>query len=59
MILIFLKNLQNQNNQSEKKKPMTLKNAIILLSGGQKVFNAFERGIFSRMQKSLKKYITI
>ena len=59
MILIFLKNLQNQNNQSEKKKPLTLKNAIILLNGRQKVFNAFESGIFSRMQKSLKRYITI
>ena len=33
MILIFLKNLQNQKNQSEKEtKSLTLKNAIILLS---------------------------
>ena len=33
MILIFLINLQNQKNQSEKEtKSLTLKNAIILLS---------------------------
>ena len=33
MILIFLKNLQNQKNQSEKEtKSLTPKNAIILLS---------------------------
>ena len=34
MTLIFLKNLQNQKNQSKKgKKTLTLKNAIILLNG--------------------------
>ena len=49
MILIFLKNLQNQKNQSEKeKKALTLKNVIILLNGKQKVFNDFESGIFPK-----------
>ena len=37
MILIFLKNLQNQKNQS-----------IILLDETQKVLNAFESGIFTK-----------
>ena len=42
MILIFLKNLQNQRNQSKKKKKSrTLKNAIILLNGKQKVLNEY------------------
>ena len=42
MILIFLKNLQNQKNQSKKKKKSrTLKNAIILLNGKQKVLNEY------------------
>ena len=46
MILIFLKNLQNQKNQS--KKALTLKNTIILLNGGQKIFDALENGIFPK-----------
>ena len=48
MILIFLKNLQNQKNHSEKKKTLSLKNAIILLNGRQKVLNAFESWIFPK-----------
>ena len=48
MILIFSKNLQNQKNQSKKKKVLTLKNTIILLKRRQKVLNAFENGIFPK-----------
>ena len=49
MIVIFLNNLQNQKNQSKKKKKaLTLSNTMILLSGRQKILNAFERGIFSK-----------
>ena len=49
MILIFLKNLQNQKNQSKKKKKVIkVRNTIILLNGRQKVLNAFENGIFSK-----------
>ena len=48
MILIFSKNLQNQKNQSKKKKVLTLKNTIILLKRRQKVLNAFESGIFPK-----------
>ena len=51
MILIFLNNLQNQNNQS-KKKALTLKTPIILLDGRQKVLNAFESGIFQKEKKN-------
>ena len=52
MILIFLKNLQNQKNQSKrKKKSPTFKNAIILLNGRQKVLNAFHRGIFPKRKQ--------
>ena len=54
MILIFLKNLQNQKNQS--KKTLTLKNTIILLNGGQKILDALESGIFpkGKQDKSVK-----
>ena len=49
MIVIFLNNLQNQKNQSKKKKKaLTLSNTMILLSGRQKILNAFERVIFSK-----------
>ena len=44
----FLKNLQNQTNQSEKKKALTSKNAIVLLNGEQKVVNALKSGIFPK-----------
>ena len=44
-------NLQNQKNQSKKKKALTLKNAIILLNGRQKVLNAFESGIFPKRKQ--------
>ena len=47
---MFLKNLQNQENQS-KKKSLTLKNAIILLNGRQKVLNAFEMEYFQKENK--------
>ena len=55
MLLIFLNNLQNQKNQS-KEKTLTLKNAIILLNGRQKVPNTFESGIFPKRKqgKALK-----
>ena len=51
MILIFLKNqnLQNQKNQSEKKKEVpTHKNAIILRNGSKKFLNTFEIRIFRK-----------
>ena len=48
MILISLKNLQDQNNQFKKTKALTLKNEIILLNERKKVCNAFESGIFSK-----------
>ena len=49
MILIFLKNLQNQKESVKKeKKALTLKNTIILLNGKQNFFNAFEGGIFPK-----------
>ena len=51
MILIFLKNLQNQKNQSKNKKQiLTLKNAIIL-NGRQKVLIASESGIFPKRKQ--------
>ena len=56
---MFLTNLQNQKNQSKKKKKaLTFKNAIILLNGSQKVFNAFESGIFpkKKTRKKTNKY---
>ena len=52
MILIFLKNLQNQKNRIRKetirkeKKALTLKNVIILLNGRQKPLHDFESGMF-------------
>ena len=52
MIFIFLKSLKNQKYQSKKKKKaLTLKNAIILLNGRQKVFKAFENGIFPKIKQ--------
>ena len=51
MILIFLKYLQNQKNQLQKKKKLTLKNAIIFLDGRQKVFNAFESRLTSILHR--------
>ena len=48
MILIFLKNLQNQKNQSEKKKKITLKNTIILINGRHGILNAFECEMFPK-----------
>ena len=35
ILLIFIKNLQNQKNQSKKKKSLTLKNAIMHLMEGK------------------------
>ena len=46
MILIFLKNLLKKQ-----KKAVTLKNAIILPNGRQKVLNAFESGIFPKIKQ--------
>ena len=44
--------MQNQNNQSEKKKKaLTLKNAIILLNERQKISNAFESEILPKENK--------
>ena len=51
MILQFLRNLQNQKNQSENKKGLILKNAIILLNGRQKVLDAFEGGTFPKQKQ--------
>ena len=52
MILIFLKNLQDQKDLlKKKKKVVTLKNEIMLLNGRQKVLNAFEIGIFPKTKK--------
>ena len=52
MILIFLKNLQNQKNQLKmKKKTLTFKKPILLLNGRQKVLNAFESGIFPKIKQ--------
>ena len=63
MIVILLNNLQNQKNQS---KALTLSNTMILLSGRQKILNAFESGIFSKGKQGkvlksilLKRYTTI
>ena len=49
MVLIFLKNLQNQRNQLKKKKALTLKTA----NERQKLLNASESGIFSK-EKQVK-----
>ena len=52
MILIFLKNLQNQKNQLKKRKEaLGLENVIILFYEKHKVFNAFESGIFQNKNK--------
>ena len=51
MILIFLKNLQNQKNQSKLKKVLTLRNGIIFLNGRQKALNVFESGIFPKAKQ--------
>ena len=52
MILIFLKNLQNQKNQLKmKKKALTFKKPILLLNGRQKVLNAFESRIFPKIKQ--------
>ena len=52
MILVFLKNLQNQKNQSKRKtKVLSLRNSIILLNGRQKILNVFESGIFSKRKQ--------
>ena len=52
MMFIFLKNLQNQKNQSKKKKNvLNLKNSTILLNGRHKVLNALESGIFSKRKQ--------
>ena len=50
MILIFLRNLQNQRNQSKKrkKKALTLRITIIFLNKRQKVLNVFQSGILPR-----------
>ena len=54
MMLVFLKNLQNQMNQSKKKKEaLALKNAIILLNRRQKILNTFESRI-SQKNKTRK-----
>ena len=46
-----LKNLQNQKNQSENKRDTTLKTAIILLNGRQRVLNAFESRAFPKRKQ--------
>ena len=52
MMLVFLKNLQNQKNQSKKKKKaLALKNAIILLNRRQKILNTFESRIFQKIKQ--------
>ena len=52
MILIFQKNLQNQKNQWKKKRhALTLKNAIILLNGRQKVLNTFKSELFPKKKQ--------
>ena len=53
MILIFLKKICNSK---KRRKALTLKNAIILLNGRQKVLNAFESRIFpkGKQRKGLK-----
>ena len=52
MILIFLKNLQNQKNQLKKRKEaLALENVIILFYEKHKVFNTFESGIFQNKNK--------
>ena len=48
MILILFLNIQNQKNQSKRKKTLTLKNAIILFNGRQIVLDAFETRIFPK-----------
>ena len=58
-MLVFLKNLQNQMNQSKKKKEaLALKNAIILLNRRQKILNTFESRISqkNKTRKSTYKY---
>ena len=46
-MILFIKNLQNQKNQS-KKKVKILKNTIKLLNGRQKVLSVFAKGIFPK-----------
>ena len=54
MILIFLKNLQNQKNQLKKRKEaLGLENVIILFYEKHKVFNAFESGIFQNKTRKV------
>ena len=49
MILMFLKNLQNQMTQpKKKKKSLTLRNAIIIPDGRQRSLNALESIIFPK-----------
>ena len=55
MILVFLKNLQNQKNQSKRKtKELSLGNSIILLNGRRKILNVFESGIFSKRKQGTR-----
>ena len=50
--LIFLKNAQNQKNQSKKKKKsFFVKNAIITLNGRERGLNACESRIFPKKNK--------
>ena len=49
---MFLRNLQNQNNQSKKKKALNLGNTNILLRERQRVANAFESGIFPKEKQT-------
>ena len=58
MKLIFLKNLWNNKSKKKKEKnPLFLKNAIILLTGKQKVFNAFKSGIFPKGKWTQEKWL--
>ena len=55
MILVFLKNLQNQKNQSKRKtKELSLRNSIVLLNGRRKILNVFESGIFSNRKQGTR-----
>ena len=49
---MFSKNLQNQKNQSKKKKKvLTLKIVIILFNRRQKILNPVENGIFPKRKQ--------
>ena len=54
---IFKESAKPQIKENKEKKAIILKNAITLPNGTQKVFNAFERGIFSKENRQKEKNV--